>query len=253
MILLTNFKYGKIFISDKDFYIGQCLFNYGEYCEEEVDVFKQVLRNDDNVIEVGANIGSLSVPISQSIKNGILYAIEPQQYIFNMLCANVAVNNLNNVKPKLLAIGDSIKEIKMPIINYEQMNNFGGISINGEYNGEVIKQTTLDSMFPDLSSLRLIKIDVEGMEFDVLNGAKDLIEKHRPHIYCEFDRPENNEKILKLFNELDYDVYKHISNLYHVTNFKNKSENVFDKAYICINVLAIPKELGFKTNLIKIN
>jgi methyltransferase, FkbM family len=253
-IIQTDFKYGKIFISDKDYYIGQCMSNYGEYCEEEVDIFKQILKLDDVVVEAGANIGCLSLPISQIVgQKGIVYAIEPQQYIYNMLCANVAVNNASNIKPKLLAIADQKYEILMPDIDYEAVNNFGGISIGFGNSGEKIWQDTIDNLFLNLKRLNLIKIDVEGMEPRVLVGALETLKKHRPFIYCENDRPDNSDAVIKLLTEANYKVYRHMSHLFHSKNFKSKNENVFQKMYVCENVLAVPRELDMKFDLQFIN
>jgi FkbM family methyltransferase len=249
-ILLTEFKYGKIYISDKDVYIGKTLIHSGQYCDEEIDLLKTVLRKDDNVIEVGANIGCLSIPISQIIGDkGVLHAIEPQKYIFKMLCDNVSINNIKNITPKLAAIGDLDKDVNIPEINYESVDNFGGISIQENGSGEVVHQYTMDSLFDDLTSLRLIKIDVEGMEPKVVKGGLNLIKKHRPFIYCENDRPQNSYALLKLLTDCDYKVYKHISHVFNTPNFKGNSVNVFNKDYICTNVLAVPKELKFDCNL----
>lgn len=253
-IVLTDFKYGKIFISDKDVFIGKVLSYSGQYCDEEVELFRQILLPSDNVIEVGANIGSLSIPISQIIgDNGTLYAIEPQQYIYNMLCANIAVNNLNNVKPRLAAIGATDKDVFLPKMNYELISNFGGVSIVDDNIGDGVHQHTLDDLFSDLTHLKLIKIDVEGMEPQVLNGGLNLIKTHRPFIYCENDRPENSLTIIKILSDLNYNVYEHVSHVYNKSNHKQTSINPFNKDYICINIIAIPSELNLACSLKSLN
>lgn len=253
MIILTEFKYGKIFVSDKDVYIGRTLMSSGQYCDEEVDIFKQILNLNDNVIEVGANIGSLSVPISQIIGDGKLFAIEPQQYIYNMLCANIAVNNRSNVQPMKMAIGEITSQVKLPIINYETVTNFGGIEINDTNTGESVIQQTLDDSFSELETLKLIKIDVEGMEIGVLNGGKNLINKHRPFIYCENDRSEKTKELFTILTDLKYNIYKHISHVFNKPNFKNNEVNPFGINYICINILAIPSENSINCDLEKLN
>jgi FkbM family methyltransferase len=253
-IILTDFKYGKIFVSDKDIFIGKTLLVSGQYCDEEVDIFKQLLKPNDNVIEVGANIGSLAIPISQIIGTGLLYCFEPQQYIYNMLCANIAVNNASNIRPIKCAIGDIEGKVTIPSVNYEELNNFGGIEING-YNvdGEDVDLITLDNHFKNLEQLKLIKIDVEGMEIDVLNGGKSLINKHRPFIYCENDRQDKSEELVSILKKLNYRIYEHISYVFNKKNYNNDDNNPFNKNYICINILAIPKELELPCVLNEIN
>jgi len=242
--LLTPFKYGQIFVSDKDFYIGRTLIASGQYCDEEMDIFRQILTHDDNVIEVGANIGCLSVPISQLV--GKIYAIEPQEFIFHMLCANMIVNNCRNLEPMNIAIGDTNGNVRLPILDYNAMNNFGGIEIKPGNMGKEVPLKTLDETFKNLTSLKLIKIDVEGMEREVLNGGQELIKQHRPFIYCENDREEIKSDLLNKLSSIGYTTYNHISHVFNIPNFKNREINIFDKNYICLNVLAIPQEKGLE-------
>jgi FkbM family methyltransferase len=243
MILLTDFKYGKIFVSDKDFYIGKTIIASGQYCDDEVKLLSQILKPNDNVIEVGSNIGSIAIPIGLAISDGVLYAIEPQQYIYNMLCANIAVNNLSNIKPIRYAVGSTSGNVNLPNIDYETVTNFGGVEILDTNDGDSVELIRLDDYFKNLTQLKLIKIDVEGMEIDVLNGAKELINKHRPFIYCENDRRDKSEELITIFKSLNYRVYEHISHVFDKVNFNNNINNPFDKDYICINILAIPNEL----------
>ena len=244
-VKLTKFKYGNIFLIETDFYITKTIIASGQYCDEEADLFRRILQPTDNVIEVGANIGSLTIPISQMIPNGVIYAIEPQQYVFNTLCANLAINDLRNVKPIKLAVGDSTKIVHLPIIDYDKITNFGGIEIKDGNKGEPIQQNTLDNIFYGIDKVKLLKIDVEGMEPQVLEGGFNLIRKHRPFIYCENDRGENSEKIISHLKAAGYKIHEHSSTVFNKVNFNNNEINPFDKNYICINILAVPEEVEF--------
>ena len=246
MKVLTDFKYGKIYVNDVDRYIGKCLLEYGEYCEEEIDICKQLLNDNDVVIEVGSNIGSLSIPIAKIIPKGRLYAIEPQKVIFDMLVDSFKINNISNVSFYNLAIGDKKCDVYLPDLDYDVFNNFGGISLTIQ--GIETKQTTLDNLI-EIVSLKLIKIDVEGMETEVLKGASNLIIKHRPFIYCENDRKENTSKIFDFLISMNYRIYIHNSFLYHENNFKKNNYNVFEGNMIARNILAIPNERKEKFNL----
>lgn len=101
--------------------------------------------------------------------------------------------------------------------------------------------------------MKLIKIDVEGMEINVLNGGKSLINKHRPFIYCENDRADKSEELISVFKSLNYSVYEHISQVFNRTNFNGCDKNPFNKNYICINILAVPNELNLPCVLKKLN
>jgi len=197
MVQLTEFKYGEIYVNDKDFYIGRCLLEYGEYCEQELDLCYLLLNSNDNVIEVGSNIGALTIPLSYKIYDGALYSFESQKVIHDMLVDSLKVNNISNVSVSNVAIGDKKCDAYVPNLNYDKSNNFGGIGLSNQ--GVKVQQDTLDNLI-SLHSLKLIKVDVEGMELEVLKGATGLIRKHRPYIYFENDRPDKSQNLLE-FNK----------------------------------------------------
>lgn len=72
-----NAKHGTFLIPPKDIYIGRSLEVYGEWCEGEVALFAQLLKPGATVVEVGANIGSHTVPIARAVgPTGMVFAIE---------------------------------------------------------------------------------------------------------------------------------------------------------------------------------
>jgi hypothetical protein len=98
-----------------------------------------------------------------------------------------------------------------------------------------------------------MKIDVETMEINVLNGAYYTIKKHRPILYVENDNREYSPALLDFLLQENYDCYWHISRLFKINNHKNNPINVFESDFICSNVLAIPNERNLSFNLTKIN
>ena len=76
-LTLKYCRYGWMLYSVKRIYVGKCLDLYGQYSEGEVKLMRTFLREGDTAIDVGANIGALTVPMSQMVgKNGRVYAIE---------------------------------------------------------------------------------------------------------------------------------------------------------------------------------
>src|ERR1044071_5209268 len=91
-------KYGWMLFSGP--YIGKCFDLYGQYSESEVVTMRAFLRAGSTVIDVGANLGDLTIPLARAVgETGKVYAIESHPAIFNVLCANLALNGLENVKP----------------------------------------------------------------------------------------------------------------------------------------------------------
>ena len=244
---LCQTRYGEMLVNKNDLYIGKSLLFYGEMGEEESAPYKQMLKYGDNVIEVGANIGIHSLPIAQAIgESGKLFCFEPQRIVFQTLNANLALNSLTNTYTFNQAVGDATKTIHIPMLDYTQEGNFGGFSIKEEQKGESISQITLDECI-DVEQLKLLKIDVEGMEEAVIQGATSLINKHKPIIYCENDRQEKSQSLIELLWSLDYQCYWHLPKLYNPQKIKGISKNIFENL-VSVNMLFVHKSSTIKIN-----
>jgi len=251
MNIISEYKYGKIIYNSNDYYMGTCISEYGEYCDSEITIINQIIKKGDVILDIGANIGLMTIPFSKMVgQNGRVISYEPQPEIYRILCGNIAINNLTNVDANNLAVGDNNNPLFIPKIDYTKSNNFGGISLQNS--GETkINQIKIDDL--SLDKLNFMKIDVETMELNVLNGSYYSIKKHRPVIYVENDRKEKSPDLLEFLLSESYNCYWHISNLFELNNYKNNNINVFDINYVCVNVLAIPSELNLNVNLKKID
>jgi FkbM family methyltransferase len=232
----------------RDAYVGRSLDLYGEYGEDELSVLTQMVRPGDIVIEAGANLGSHTVPLARKIgPTGALIAFEPQRFVFQILCANVALNELTNVHAQNAAVGEASGVLEVPATDYAAANNFGGVSLDGVSSaklkagapGEKVPVVTLDSL--GLPRVRLIKIDVEGMERAVLAGARETIARCRPSLYFEADRRERNPGLIALAFELGYRLWWHAPPLFSPKNFAGNPNNVFGRI-VSLNLLGVPRE-----------
>jgi hypothetical protein len=97
MLAIRRCRHGTMMYLRNDVYIGRSLNDYGEYSEAEVDLFRQFLTPGDVALDVGANIGAHTIPMAQIVgPSGSVYAFEPQRIVFQILCGNVALNELGN-------------------------------------------------------------------------------------------------------------------------------------------------------------
>lgn len=244
--MLKHCRHGPLVFLREDMYIGRSLALYGEFSELEAVLFAQIVRPGDVVIEVGANIGAHTVHLARLVgATGCVHAYEPQRVIFQLLCANVALNGLFNVYTHHAAAGSSAGELHVPPLNYAAVNNFGGISLSQEKTGEPVPVVCLDTL--TLPSLKLLKVDVEGMEHAVLSGARALIGRHRPFLYVENDRQEKSAALITLIDELGYDMVWHLPTLYNPDNFAKNPHNAFASIVSC-NLLCVPKEASVSMN-----
>jgi FkbM family methyltransferase len=240
---LAQGRGGYYLYNRNDIYIGQAIERYGEFSGLEMRLLKQLCAPDDVVIEVGANIGAHTVGLARHIgREGRVLAFEPQRLVFQTLCANIALNSLVNVECYWSALGVKEGMVVVPELDPGQANNFGGLTLLGAQQGQPVQCLTLDR-FGSLPRLKLIKIDVEGMEADVLGGGRRLIQKFRPMLYVENDRVEKSEALMRLIGELGYRMYWHMPPLFNPDNYYGVAENIYPDI-VSINLLCVPHEAG---------
>ncbi len=242
-------RYGQMLYNLNDTYIGRSLDLYGEYSQGEADLFANILKPGNVVIEVGANIGAHTLFLAQQVtKTGVVIAFEPQRVLFQTLCANMALNNVLNTYCFQQAVGEKSGVVVVPPLDYTRENNFGGLSLGTYQVGEQVPLTTLDAF--NFSFCNFLKIDVEGMEQQVLAGAANLIGRFKPVIYLENDRPEKSDELVGYLASLSYKLYWHQPFYYNPNNFLGNSENVFpnlvSRNMLCIHS-SLPHDLqGFQ-------
>ena len=224
-----------------DFFVGKAIELYGEYCPEEGRILSQGIRPGMNVIEVGANMGAHSVDMARACAPGLFYAFEPQPRLFQVLCANLALNNIANARAYPDACGAEPGEALVPLIDYDRVGNFGGVELARESGGEGIKVTvrTIDGL--GLDQCGLIKIDVEGFEPDVLRGAEATIRRCRPVLYVENDRTAQQQQVIDLVASMGYRMYWHAPRLFDPGNFRGETRDIYNNV-ASLNMLCVPAE-----------
>jgi FkbM family methyltransferase len=225
-------KYGWMLFAGP--YIGKCFDLYGQYSESEVSMMRAFLREGSTVIDVGANIGDLTLPLSKIVGDtGRIYAVESHPEAFNILCANLALNGVRNTKPMNVFIATSAEADT-------------GSAAWGEF--AYVSQRwspqflALDSL--DLSACDLIKVDVDGKELEVLRSGEMQIERHRPILYFENDIREASADLLSFAMEkLGYELYWHPAPIFEPENFFGNPVNQWAPRNIAsLMVLGVPSE-----------
>ena len=233
-------RYGLMCYNINDIYVGQSLHNYGEYCEGEADFFRRIVGAGDVVIEAGANIGAHTVLIGKTVgPQGAVLAFEPQRLVFQLLCANAALNSLMSTHCLQVALGAGTGKIVVPVIDPTRPANFGGLNIEGHAQGEEVAVVRLDSYA--LPRLKLLKVEVEGMAQQVLEGARGLIEKFQPLLYVENDRSDKRDALIRYIDSLGYAMYWHRPALFNPANFARNPMNIFQNI-VSFNMFCVPRE-----------
>lgn len=240
-------KYGYVVYNRNDMYIGKAIETYGEFSESEVELFRELCGEGDIIFDIGANIGTHTMVFSQLAgSEGRVHAFEPQRIVYQTLCANMAINSISNVECHQVALSTKEGFLFVPDVRYDKEGNFGGIEITKAKEGTRIPAVKLDN-FLNVPRLKLMKIDVEGMECDVLAGATRMIHQHRPIIYLENDRVEKSKELIEFVWSLKYRAYWHFAPLFNPNNFSECQENLFPNLY-SINMLCVHKSSELDTS-----
>jgi FkbM family methyltransferase len=238
---LIRGRHGMMLANKNDVYIGRSLREYGEFSEGEVDLFRQIVRPGSVVVESGSNVGAHTIPLARLVGNkGIVFAFEPQRVVFQTLCANVALNSLSNVECRHAALGDKSGTIAVPALDYSRENNFGGLGLGGYKHGEPVLVVTIDSL--ELPRCDFIKVDVEGMEIQVLQGARRTIEKYQPVLYVENDREAQSAELITLIHSMGYKLYWHTPRMFNPANYFQNTKDLFG-GIVSVNMLCLPESV----------
>jgi len=181
--------------------ISKSIFEHGEWEPVNLMLANILCENLQAplVLDIGANLGAFSVPLAQNLESrqGLVYSFEPQRVVFYQLCANIFLNRLDNCMAYNMGVGDRADTLELPDNNYDS-SNLGAYSLVPEYQDLMnlkkaaptslkhsVPIVTLDSFkFP--RKVDFLKIDVEGMELQVLQGAQQLLrDSNYPPIMLE--------------------------------------------------------------------
>ncbi|MDP9077370.1 MAG: FkbM family methyltransferase [Bacteroidota bacterium] len=173
-----------------DSYIEYTILSNGTYEDEINKLIRISLKTGGNALDIGGNIGLQSVRMSQCVgPTGKIFAFEPLNYLQQKFKRNMLLNKAANVTLFPYALSNKEGEADFSI-NPNSWNQ-GTFSLSNSSGTEVQHVTIkvaddLDEV-KALESLDLIKIDVEGFEFQVLLGLAKTLKVHKPRIIFEYD------------------------------------------------------------------
>jgi len=173
--------------------------------------FVNMMPNRGAILDIGANIGIMTTVLARRLDRVFVYAFEPIPDNLRALKRVRDHYSLKNIKVIETALGETAGETRMvvPVLTGANMQGLSHIVEEGkEPEGYMLTVPVqrLDDVpeVKDLPEIVAIKIDVENFEYYVLKGAQQLLQKHRPLIYCELWNDEKRALCFDLLNSLGY-------------------------------------------------
>lgn len=182
--------------------------------EKDFFHFVDLLNSKETVLDIGANIGIMTVHLAKKVKDGSVQCFEPMPDNINALKKIVDFYRLNNVTIHDVALGNEDGEIEMVMPVVEQVRKQGLSHVVHEEMTDFnegdrfqVQLRKLDTILADRKGrIQAIKMDVENFEYHVLSGAQQLLSEDRPIIYCELWDNDNRKKCFDLMRSLKYDI-----------------------------------------------
>ena len=199
---IVQLPYGPMLLNRHDPSIVCCLQDQ----EQEIDLLCDFAVG--NVADVGANVGGHTLGFARKATN--VFAFEPQAQSYFTLCANLLLNNIQNVTPHQMALGDIDG-----VVNMVKVDPYGDARMMGwqvGYGDCPTRIHRLDTL--NVSPLHFMKIDVEGFELEVLKGARETLIREPLILYIEIHHEWLVDEITSYLTALGYDGCGYIKNFY---------------------------------------
>jgi len=242
-MLVNRFDYNHIF--NGDYYgVGAQILETGHYDPRDVRSLKDLLlcrRNHfgDGVVamDCGANIGVHTIEWAKLMKDwGSVIAVEAQERVFYALAGNITLQNCFNVRAIWAAVSNTPGELSFPEPDYTKQGSFGSFELRAGVGTEFIGQpidyekptSTVKTIMIDglgLKRLDLLKIDVEGMEAEALQGAAETIARCKPILFVETIKSDKAAITAALRNE-GYRVLPNGMNIIAIHESDKTLENI---------------------------
>jgi FkbM family methyltransferase len=183
--------------------------------ETDFKHFVSLIPREGHILDIGANIGVLTHFLARKRKDATIHSFEPSPFNFKNLKKVVGNFKLTNTRIYNTGLGHSAFQIDMiiPVINGVkkharcQVYDQDSIYTDGEkFKIDIDKLDDMPFFHDPKNKVTAIKIDVENYEYQVFIGAVNLIKRHRPIIFCELFPSPRKLQLIKLFEDLDYNI-----------------------------------------------
>lgn len=191
-----NTRHGRMVIHHPNDYISQHLLNRGEYEWYVIEIIANLIRNSESgiVLDIGANMGTVCLPLARNFPNHTIHAFEVQPHMLDILQENISLNQLSNITVHPYGLAERSYRTHTNVPDYDSADNIGAFSLDetvkkhSQYNHVTgstveIELRQLDEL--ELQSVVCVKLDVEGLELPILQGAVNTLEANNfpPIVY----------------------------------------------------------------------
>ncbi len=209
---------------NRNAYLGSLLYWHGGHAQEESAYFKLFLKPGMVVVDAGANFGELTLIAAKQVgPTGHVYSFEPVPSIFQVLNRNIVANGFNHVHAQNTGLHEAPGKLQIYEANgvdaagenNEGLGTFFPTPLRSKPAGEVPLET-LDEFVKthEITRLDLLKVDVEGSEWCLFQGARNTLNRFKPCLVFELNREtcvasgHSPEALLQMLESFGYQFFK---------------------------------------------
>ncbi|OQY46817.1 MAG: hypothetical protein DRR08_23135 [Candidatus Parabeggiatoa sp. nov. 2] len=215
-VVWTRLRGGAWILVPIDDWLGRTLYYFGDLDPKITWVCKKILRPGDTVLDIGANVGTISIVSRQIVgAMGQVHAFEPQSFLVELMRDSLEKNGYSNVVVHNIALGEQkeSKDFFIPVGHAGAASLTGKLTLSNNIS-VLVENATAYLTHLDLPSLRLVRIDVnEGYETEIIKGASEFFETNRPdsilfRLYSGHSRPLFfQQPVVNRLSELGYQFF----------------------------------------------
>jgi len=188
--------------------IANAIINGDIFDTDIYEVAKQYIKPGTDVLELGSNFGQMAILFSRLLKgNGTVHAFEADDFIFEILKKNIAVNDCTNIQAHFGAVHDKSGEtLNFPVQDFDRFGTYGSYGIDYKSKSpqtRQVKTLTIDELKFE-RPVSFMKIDVQGGDLFALKGAVETIKKHKMPIIFEYEYLFEDELGLSFQEYVDF-------------------------------------------------
>ena len=218
-------RYGIAAAVATDNVVTRSLQLYGEWAEHETNLLSGLVEEGQTVLEFGGDFAAHALWMAHAVgPHGQVHVVEPRRIRFQQLCANVALNRLDNVFAHPAWLGRSAGQRTLD-------------------NKETVRAITIDSL--QLEAVHLMKFNLADTLVDALAGASETLRVHRPLLYVRLSGMDQAAAEIASVKALGYRVWSHLPYLYNSDNHAGVENNIFP-GIVQQNAIAAPADSHFE-------
>jgi FkbM family methyltransferase len=228
--------------------VGRCIYFTGDYDRKLTWLCRKLVRPGDITFDIGANLGLVTLTLARAVgPSGQVHAFEPNPVLQELIQQSIDKNSASNVTLHRMALGSTDDELTL----FVPSNNSGQGSFKYHSNSPhsrtyrcMVKQLSHVVRQLQIGRIRLIKIDVEGFESDVLLGGADVLRDVRPDAIIletnDQNQPAFRERTaIKILRQFDYRFLAIPKALFSMTVLPIDADAVDNPSH---DVVAVPNE-----------